>query len=424
MQLTTDLGQHVQARLHERLSHDLSQPVAIAVSGGGDSMALLHLSAAWARTSGRRLVVLSVDHGLNPMAGDWNALVKETADRLKVEWRELIWTEEAPATGLQAAARQARHALLADAARATGAGVLLMGHTADDVAEAHWMRAHGAPLGQLREWAPSPAWPQGRGLMLFRPMLEVRRAELRGWLSEQALNWIEDPANCDLRFLRSRARAQAPETAPVQAEPKPPGVDYAVDDASGVIRIRRNSPWLAQALICASGRPGAVSASMVEHLRARVSAETASACLAGAVVQLDGRDLVVAREPGRAPPPITPLSNTDQTVWDGRFLVTASEPGWRIAAAAGRRNQLGAVDRQALNALPRHARGVHPVLFRDGDTSPVLASPDVEALCLVGERLRFATRQVQTEDDLSGAMASLMSPSYLDPLGAFARCLN
>ena len=85
--------------------------------------------------------------------------------------------------------------------------MILFGHTADDMAEAALMRATDAPdLGTLREWAPSPAWPEGRGVFLLRPLLGVTRTALRAWLAARRLDWLEDPANGDQRFARSRAR--------------------------------------------------------------------------------------------------------------------------------------------------------------------------------------------------------------------------
>ncbi|WP_292095581.1 tRNA lysidine(34) synthetase TilS, partial [Brevundimonas sp.] len=182
-------------------------PVALALSGGGDSVALLALAADWARARGRRLLALTVDHGLNPDSADWTRRAGETARALGVDWRALRWDQPQGGAGVQARARAARHALIAEAARAAGAKVVLFAHTADDVHEADWMRARGSTLGRVREWAPSPAWPEGRGLMLLRPLLDVSRATLRTFLTDRGLDWIEDPANGDPAYGRSRARA-------------------------------------------------------------------------------------------------------------------------------------------------------------------------------------------------------------------------
>src|SRR5690606_37925979 len=116
----------------------------------------------------------------------------ELCARLGVGHRTLVWSGEKPAAGVPAAARAARHRLIADAARAAGARVVLFGHTADDVAEAAAMRAAGSSTPSPRAWSPSPVWPDGRGLCVLRPLLELGRAELRRWLAERGADWIED----------------------------------------------------------------------------------------------------------------------------------------------------------------------------------------------------------------------------------------
>lgn len=151
------------AALDARLLADDPAPVALAVSGGGDSVALLHLTADWARARARPLVVLHVDHGLNPDSPHWRDRVKGLAERLGASFRSARWDGPFPRTGLPAAARAARHAHLADMAREAGARVILTGHTADDVAEGQWMKGEGSTLGTLRDSARRPPGPRGGG---------------------------------------------------------------------------------------------------------------------------------------------------------------------------------------------------------------------------------------------------------------------
>src|SRR5207244_2047462 len=87
--------------------------LALAVSGGPDSLALMVLAAEWANDSGTQLVVYTVDHGLRAEAGDEAAMVVEEATRLGLEVRLLRWEGEKPETGVQAAARKARYRLMA-----------------------------------------------------------------------------------------------------------------------------------------------------------------------------------------------------------------------------------------------------------------------------------------------------------------------
>src|SRR5690606_4156859 len=137
----------------------------------------------------------------------WTRFAGEAACAVGADWRGLSWDGARAGPGLTARARAARHGLIAEAARAAGARVVLLAQTADDVAEADWMRARGSTLGRVREWSPSPVWPQGRGLMLLRPLLDERREGLRDYLRARGQGWVEDPANGDERFGRSRARA-------------------------------------------------------------------------------------------------------------------------------------------------------------------------------------------------------------------------
>ena len=98
------------AALDARLSPDADRPVALALSGGGDSMALLHMAADWCARRGRRLLALTVDHRLNSGSAAWTAFAGEAARAMGAEWRALTWDGPKPAAGLPAAARAARHA--------------------------------------------------------------------------------------------------------------------------------------------------------------------------------------------------------------------------------------------------------------------------------------------------------------------------
>ena len=104
-----DLETRVRARLDARLSPNINAPVCVALSGGGDSLALLHMAAGWARTRGRRLLVLTVDHGLQASSRDWTAFAGEQARLCGAEWLPLAWEGAKPDAGLAAAARLARH---------------------------------------------------------------------------------------------------------------------------------------------------------------------------------------------------------------------------------------------------------------------------------------------------------------------------
>jgi len=115
-----------------RLDPNACTPVAVAFSGGGDSLALLLTAQAWAAMCGRPLLALHVDHGLQAQSAAWADRAGAMADKLKIRFQKLVWIGEKPLSGIPAAARNARHRLIAEAARAAGAKVILVGHTLDD----------------------------------------------------------------------------------------------------------------------------------------------------------------------------------------------------------------------------------------------------------------------------------------------------
>lgn len=380
--------------------------MVVALSGGGDSVALLHLAADWARAHGRRLLALTVDHDLNPDSAQWTARAAAAARALGADWRGLGWSGDKPATGLPAAARLARHRLIADAARQAGARVILIAHTADDRDEGELMRAEGSTLGRLRDWSPSPVWPEGRGLMLLRPLLSVRRAALRDWLTARGAYWIEDPANDDLRYARPRARkALAAGTPAPPSQPGGPG--------RGVLGVRQDSIGLSRdvdaralsaALVCAGGGDRPPRGDRLAAVLSRLAAgEAFVATLSGARIQADGADVTVTREPGefrRAAAPPLPLPSGVEVVWDGRWALTAPEPGWSVVPAAGRMASLSDADHAHLQALPAAARGARPVLIRNAPDAAVLAGEAFRAHALVEARLASALDGMTHEDDL------------------------
>jgi tRNA(Ile)-lysidine synthase len=410
--------------------------------------------ADWARENGRRLLALTVDHGLSPESADWTAFAARTAGAVGADWRGLNWTGPKPTNGLPAAARMARHRLIADAAREAGARVVLFAHTADDIAEGEVMRGEGSTLGRLRDWSPSPAWPEGRGLMLLRPMLGAGRAEVRDWLKGQGANWIDDPGNEDLRFARSRARVSllpvggaVSQRDPATGGPKGrmrigsssgeavPGQSTLTlsrkDDGSAVVRssplpmeegsitIDRfiDAPTLAAALVCAGGGDRLPRGERLSTIHARLrSGADLTATLCGARIEAGGEHVLVTREAGeflRRPRAPLPLSSGVETVWDGRWAITVDSAVWSVVPAAGRMAGLSDVDRTVLKALPPAARGAAPVLIRNDATAPVLAWTVAKATSLVEERLALALDRMTHERDLGSVLHGASPRNHL-----------
>ena len=202
------------ATLLERLCAGHEGPLGIAVSGGGDSFALLLCVADWAKAHGQTLLCLTLDHGIRPEAADEAAFVEARCKALGIAHQTLKWSppdgEAVPVS--QAVARRARHGLLGAALRAAGGRFLLMGHTLDDQIETIAMRAtrkDGQGIGAMagmRALSVSPVWPEGRDIFLVRPFLDVSRTDLRTFLHERGECWREDPTNENRNYERVRIR--------------------------------------------------------------------------------------------------------------------------------------------------------------------------------------------------------------------------
>lgn len=178
--------------------------LALAVSGGSDSMALSVLAQRWAQRRNGRCVALIVDHGLRAEAAAEARLVGRWLRALGIEHRILRWTEPKPARGIQEAARTARYDLLTGWCRRYGALHLLTAHQADDQAETVAMRlAHRSGETGL---AAMPLVAARNGVRLVRPLLALRRDELRTLLTVRKVAWVDDPSNEDIRFERIRLR--------------------------------------------------------------------------------------------------------------------------------------------------------------------------------------------------------------------------
>lgn len=421
------------AGLDRRLYPDAPAPLLIGLSGGGDSVALLSLARDWARRSGRLLVAATVDHQLRPEGAAWARRCAARCAALGIRHLTLAWTGTKPATGIHAAARLARHRLLAQAARGEGASVILLAHTADDILEAAWMRHEGARTPAPRDWSPSPVWPEGRGLFLLRPLLAVRRAALRAYLRERGEDWIEDPGNLDPTSLRARARlalAGAGLAIPTDAAGPPVGLPPLTEGSAGELfgpsgpLLAQGRPaariWLGAALTCVGGGEATPAAASLDQIVGRLEAGALfAATLAGARLIFDGATMVIAREAGdrrlgRAQP--VPLSSETPVVWDGRFLAAPGAPGGSIGHLKGQMARLDRPTRDRLKWVHPAARGAIPALLGPAREvrCPTLQAPDRgELSSLVTPRLAARCGAIQHESDVATWRNAEMHPKSI-----------
>lgn len=182
-------------------------PVAVAVSGGADSMALLRLTQDWvtARGAADRIVAFTFDHGLREASSQEARQVAEWCAALGIRHHTLNWEGAKPGRGIQAAAREARYAALSAACREMGISSLLLGHQLEDQAETFLLRlGRGSGVYGLSAMASQRVW---NGIRLLRPQLGFSRQRLRATLMGLNQPWLEDPSNTDQRFARVKARA-------------------------------------------------------------------------------------------------------------------------------------------------------------------------------------------------------------------------
>lgn len=192
--------------LFSNLSH--ATGILAAVSGGPDSMAMMHLLARWGSERRPPVLIATVDHGLRPAAAEEAAFVGREAAGLGFSHRTLVWTGEKPRTGLQEEAREARYRLLVRLAREAGASHLVTAHTLDDQAETILMRlARGSGLKGLKGMRRERDLD---GIVHVRPLLDHPKAALLDLCRRNGWRFVTDPSNADERFARVRWRKLLP----------------------------------------------------------------------------------------------------------------------------------------------------------------------------------------------------------------------
>ncbi|MES2984623.1 MAG: tRNA lysidine(34) synthetase TilS [Pseudomonadota bacterium] len=349
------LGKIFPDIIHPLLSLSCQSPIttpaphllAVALSGGADSLALTLLADAYARAHGGRIVALTVDHGLRAESAAEARTVRAWMRTRGIEHQILTPPPDPAASNLQASARQRRYDALAEYCRAQGILHCLVAHHAGDqretvaLHEARGESADGASgIGAMRAY---------RGVRFLRPLLGVERADIETYLRAQHVAWIEDPSNRNMDFARVRMRQQLADN-PAQAialsatarhagEARGKRDDALADAAMRLVTLhpagyaqlplagwqqldaRLAHQLLADLLTTVSGATHRPRVAETTGLAAALADGMPTRTLQHCEITCHNGTLRIAREHGRVAPPLT-LSGEGCVTWDGRFQVT------------------------------------------------------------------------------------------------------
>ena len=362
--------------------------VVAALSGGSDSTALLvllldHLNAL---TNAPRVLAVTVDHGLRAGSAGEASAVADLCRRMGVDHRIVRWPGAKPASGIIAAAREARYDLLALAAREAGTDLVLTGHTADDQAETVAMRAARGDGAGLAGMAAATLFDGS--VWIVRPLLGLRRQALRDHLSARGVGWIDEPSNDNPAFERVRVRAALhdgeAESLAADAQARGAARMRLAAEAAAFVRQKVQQPlpglfrldWplaggsedpvllaMRALLACAGGTPHLPDAgrtlALLDHLS---TADPLRVALSRALVDARRSGIWIVREARNVPR--VALGQGVMT-WDGRWRVTST--GARSGLCVGPVGDGSPADSADVPAsLARAAWHARPGLF-DGD---------------------------------------------------------
>lgn len=387
--------------LRRLLPVPLPDRIALAVSGGGDSVALMHMAAEFARDLPLNLHVLTVDHRLRPKSGAEAETVARAARALGLGHATLVWTGWNGQGNLQDAARTARRALIEDWCDAHGIAHVLTGHTADDQAETVLLRlARGSGVDGLAGMAAREV----HGITWLRPMLGLRRADLRADLRDRGTDWADDPSNDDPRFDRVRARkmlaqlsdlgltpARLLRTADHMAAARRSLRDRAADFARAhVIEDRGDlilpletldvdrgdtERRLFAAALCWIGQSGHRPRFAALQAAAARLRDGGRVTLHGVVMTPGRQGIRLSREAAAVAKVETPVTNA-KTRWDGRWILSGPSAGGPATVRRLGESGLALCSDWRESGLPRMSLLASPAVWRGEDlVSAPLAGP-------------------------------------------------
>ena len=387
----------------KRMQEVSKSSIGLAVSGGGDSLALLIMASKWANLLKRDLKVVTVDHHLRPNSRDEADYVKITTNSLGHSHKILDWYYEASSGNLQAAASDGRKKLISTWAKEQNIDIILLGHTANDQAETFLMRlARGSGVDGLAGMKTSKNF---YGVEWFRPLLSFHRDDLRHYLRFQSIKWIEDPSNDDLKYTRVRARrvlkeletlgikqrvfletAQRMDKAKVVLNDaaKEAGKEFLtlrdwgdIEVDKKLFQVKRDETYLrllAHIIKFISGNVYRTRFSELNQFVLALTETNFKARTIGGIIarSVDEKTLVLRREP--SVPGFIKKVPAKNFIWDGRWALSLAKNSLDDFEKIGPLGTFGLsqIKKSAPSTIPTESLISLPTLFRD---EQVLASP-------------------------------------------------
>lgn len=357
--------------------------IAVGISGGGDSTALLLLVDDYVRSRGGKVTALTVDHGLRQgSTGEADEVAAFCRDR-QIEHHVLAWQHDGVSTAVQARARDARYRLMTGWCRENGILHLALAHNRNDQFETRAMRHARAPGGPGA--AGMAVVRLESGVRIVRPLLGIDGADLRIWLAGQQVGWIEDPSNRDSRFERVRVRQSEQTTAvselaairrtATEREATMLAARYLRVSPLGFARLSEEllevpgdprDLLLAGILAAVSGADYRVPMHRASDLVSRLRSGAEKVTFGGCLVSRARGGIMICREYARAP--MEPIGTAGAKIWDGRFHLECHgdhREGFHAGPAA--RSGTSLKELSARTGVPGDVLRGLPGLFRDGE---------------------------------------------------------
>ena len=371
-----DLYQYFSKTLKSLGPFESSPSMAVAVSGGADSLCLAFLAHQWAQENGGTLTALHVDHRLREESSKEADLVKSWLQARGISCVILPWDHQGVLSSIQKKAREARYSLLTNFCKEQGIFHLFLAHHQNDQEETFFYRqSKGSGIEGL---AGMSAVEEGPDVRILRPLLGVPKIDLEEFLAPHP--FINDPSNTNTKFWRAQFRQNPKQgyspsfgTERIQLEQTlaivfaryvqvyPEGYATLSEEF-----LQNTSPFLQEKVLgkiltTIGGHNYSVRSEVVQRLLKNMPT-SAWISAGGCLIRLQGNAYQIIRECGRIQE-VQPLKEQSPFLWDGRFMVMPPFPENAFCQALGEEGWQYMKNRPLLPKVPAKVFYALPAFF-------------------------------------------------------------